>query len=368
MKKKILIVFGTRPEAIKMVPIINELKNYTDIFESKVCVTAQHRELLDQVLYFFKVVPDFDLDIMQKNQTLHELTSRIILEITKILEKFTPDIVLVHGDTTTAMATSLAAYYKQIDIGHIEAGLRSFDLYSPWPEEGNRKIIAQLAKYHFTPTQYTYNNLIRENIEKNDIFIVGNTIIDVIKKTFGNKNISNIRDFTYSMSSVNKKMIFVSIHRREKTKDIIWNIINSLAHTANTEIYLLLSEDIKNKLGIEILKKIDNIHIIESLRYDKILKLLEHSYFIVTDSGTLQEEAAYLGIPLLLLRDSTDRKEIDGINMKIIGTDKTTLEREIKTLLTDDRQYENLCKKSSIYGKGFSSKKILNFLYKVMEV
>jgi len=363
MKKKILIVFGTRPEAIKMVPIINELKNYTDVFESKVCVTAQHRELLDQVLYFFKVVPDFDLNLMQKNQTLHELTSRIILSVTQVLEDFKPDLILVHGDTTTAMASALAAYYKQIDIAHIEAGLRSFDLHSPWPEEGNRKIITQLAKYHFTPTQFTYDNLIRENINKNNIFIAGNTIIDVMNKI--------LNEDEMFLSDIVTKQIFITLHRREKSHDTLNNILTALENISkiytNVDINIFMHNSINLPSNHHIWIN-DNVHIMYSLDYEKYLNMLRKTYFILTDSGGIQEEASYLGIPVLLARDITDRQEVEGVNMKIIGTDKTTLEREIKTLLTDDRQYENLCKKSSIYGNGFSSKKILNFLYRVMEV
>jgi len=280
------------------------------------------------------------------------------------LEDISFDIVLVHGDTTTAMASSLAAYYKQVDIGHVEAGLRSFDLYSPWPEEGNRKIITQLAKYHFVPTKYSFNNLIKENIKKNNICITGNTIIDILSQS--TKFIKN-NNLSFKLNTAeDKKIIFVTIHRREKNLNTILHIMNALKITINNfnnvKIYILISQNSKFNILSEEIKSIKNIFIVKSLDYYNMIMLIKKAFFIVTDSGGIQEECSYFGKPILLLRNSTDRQEVLNENVKMVGTNTKNIVKEIELLLINKAKYNSLCKKSTIYGEGNTSKKIIKFL------
>jgi UDP-N-acetylglucosamine 2-epimerase (non-hydrolysing) len=373
--KKILIVFGTRPEAIKMAPLIKEFEKNQSFFNTKVCITAQHREMLDQVLRLFNIRPDYDLDIMQPGQNLSEITSNIIKKINPILEEVNPDLVLVHGDTTTTFSTSLAAYYHKIKIGHVEAGLRTGNLYSPWPEEGNRKLTGILSDYHFAPTETSKNNLIKEGVDKSKVLITGNTVIDSLKliltKIENNKEISTKLAQAFreiGMNDINSKFILVTGHRRENFGQGLKNICRALKSIAekNPLINIIYPVHLNPNISLpvnNILSNVNNIKLIEPLQYEEFVYLMSKSYFILTDSGGIQEEAPSLGKPVLVMRDSTERPEaIEAGTVKLVGSDTIKIATEVQKLLDDSNEYLRMSKASNPYGDGNASQKIVNKL------
>lgn len=359
----VLSVFGTRPEAIKMVPLLKALQK--DIrFESLIVVTAQHREMLDQVMNTFKVKPDYDLNLMKDNQSLSELTSRILENLTPILKCHKPDIVLVHGDTTTALASALAAFYQRIKVGHVEAGLRTWDKYSPFPEEINRQLIDKLSDIHFAPTKKAKENLEKENHLANKIYITGNTAIDVMKYTIQKNYIFP----KFLNLKINTKMIMVTIHRRENIGKPLENICKSIYRVANetNDIEFIFpmhrNPKIRRKV-LGLLGGIPNIHLVEPLEVMDFHNILARSYMILTDSGGIQEEAPSLGIPVLVLRDTTERPEgVSANTLKLIGTDENRVYNEIKKLLVNEEEYKKMSMASNPYGNGKASEKILNLI------
>ena len=371
--KKILTVFGTRPEAIKMAPLVKELANQYD-FESKVCVTAQHREMLDQVLEIFNVKPDYDLDIMKSNQDLYDITSNILLDMKDVLDDFKPDLVLVHGDTTTTFATTLAAFYQKIDVAHVEAGLRTGNLYSPWPEEANRKLTGVLAKYHFAPTSTAKLNLLKENIDEKNIIVTGNTVIDALflalDKTKQNKNLEQkiIQELNLKIDS---QFILITGHRRENFGQGFINICEAIKELAikypkiNFIYPVHLNPNVRKPVN-EILSNLENVFIIEPLDYLPFVYLMSKSYLILTDSGGIQEEAPSLGKPVLVMRDTTERPEaIKAGTVKLVGTNKEKIVNEVSRLIEDKQEYNKMSKAYNPYGDGKASKKIIEFLTKV---
>ena len=381
--KKVLIVFGTRPEAIKMAPLIKELEKNQDIFDIKVCVTAQHREMLDQVLDIFDIEPDYDLDIMKPNQDLYDITSNILLKIRDVLNDSKPDIVLVHGDTTTTFATTLASFYQKIDVGHVEAGLRTGNIYSPWPEEANRKLTAALAKYHFAPTKSAKENLLKEGIKEENIIVTGNTVIDalflMLEKIEKDNNLKEKilnkfqQIFNSQLSILNSQFILVTGHRRENFGKGFLNICNALKEIAlnNPEINIIypvhLNPNVRKPVN-EILKDIKNIYLIEPLEYPEFVYLMSKSYLILTDSGGIQEEAPSLGKPVLVMRENTERPEaVDAGTVKLVGTNKEKIVKEVENLLKNKIEYDKMSKAINPYGDGKASERIINFLELIMD-
>lgn len=374
--KKILIVFGTRPEAIKMVPLVKEFKKESSFFEVKVCVTGQHREMLDQVLELFEIIPEFDLNIMKSGQDLYDITSRVLIGLREVLLNFKPDIVLVHGDTTTTSAASLAAFYQKIRIGHVEAGLRTNNLYSPWPEEANRQVTSVLANYHFVPTKTSYNNLLKENKKKENIVITGNTVIDALLLTVEKiKNDSNIEKKILGKLSKNnliinpdRKIILVTGHRRENFGQGFIDICSSLKEIAlnNPEVDIVYPVHLNPNVQVpvnKILSNVDNIFLIEPLKYEYFVYLMSKSYFIITDSGGVQEEAPSLGKPVLVMRDTTERPEaIEAGTVKLVGAQSYNIISETQKLLDNKEQYNMMSRAHNPYGDGNSSEKIIKFL------
>ena len=373
--KKILVVFGTRPEAIKMAPLVKALQEEKTICV-KVCVTAQHREMLDQVLKIFDIIPEYDLNLMKPDQDLYDITSNVLLQVKNILNEFKPDIVLVHGDTTTTCATSLAAFYAKVKIGHVEAGLRTNNLYSPWPEEANRQITGVLANYHFSPTENSRDNLIKENKLVSSIIITGNTVVDalfiVLKKIKENKELEKslqkqINMKGYSLSE-NKRVILVTGHRRENFGEGFINICTSLKKIAlkNKDIDIVypvhLNPNVQKPVK-EILSNIENIFLIEPLEYESFIYLMYKSYLIITDSGGIQEEAPSLGKPVLVMRDTTERPEaVEAGTVKLVGTDENKIIQEIQTLLYNELEYNKMSKAHNPYGDGNASSRIVEFI------
>lgn len=373
--KKILVVFGTRPEAIKMAPLIKELKNNNNEFETKICVTGQHRQMLDQVLSFFKIIPDYDLDIMKANQDLHSIASEILLKIKPIFDDFAPDIVLVHGDTATTFSTSLAAYYQKIKIGHVEAGLRTGNMYSPWPEEGNRSLTGVLSYYHFAPTENSKNNLIREGVHKDTIHVTGNTVIDALKIV--NERIENDtllrssikeRIIKSGFKEFESKFILVTGHRRENFGEGFTRICESLRLLAknNPDINIVYPVHLNPSVREPVtgfLSDIKNIKLVEPFQYEEFIYLMSKSFLILTDSGGIQEEAPSLGKPVLVMRDITERLEaLSAGTVKLVGSDKENIIREVQKLLDDSDEYNKMCKAVNPYGDGKSSKKIIDVI------
>jgi len=369
--KRILIVFGTRPEAIKMAPIVKELQKNKDKFETKICVTAQHREMLYQVLEIFDIKSDYDLNIMKPNQDLYDITSNILLKMKKVLNDFKPSLVLVHGDTTTTFATTLAAFYQKIDVGHIEAGLRTGNIYSPWPEEANRKLTGALAKYHFAPTKIAKENLFKERIKEENIIVTGNTVIDalflMLEKIEKDKNLKD-KIIKKLSSYFNSQFILVTGHRRENFGEGFLNICNALKEIAinNSDINIIypvhLNPNVQKPVK-EILKGIKNIYLIEPLEYSEFVYLMSRSYLILTDSGGIQEEAPSLGKPVLVMRDTTERPEaVKAGTVKLVGTDKIKIINEVEKLLNDKNEYDKMSKAHNPYGDGKASKRIIEFL------
>lgn len=362
--KKIMVVFGTRPEAIKMCPLINELKTRNEII-TKVCVTGQHRQMLDQVLEIFKVVPDYDLSIMKANQTLFDITSNILLKIREILITENPDVVLVHGDTTTTFVTALACFYLQIPVGHVEAGLRTYNIYSPYPEEFNRQAVSIVAKYNFSPTEMSKQNLLKEGKSPESIYVTGNTAIDALKTTVR-------KDYTHPELDWAKdsRLIMLTAHRRENLGKPMHNMFRAIRRIVDeTEdvkvIYPIHMNPVVRKAADEELGDDDRIHIIEPLDVLDFHNFLSRSYLILTDSGGIQEEAPSLGKPVLVMRDTTERPEgIAAGTLKLVGTNEDVIYREFKMLLNDKDEYDKMSKASNPYGDGFACKRIADILMK----
>ncbi|WP_159737472.1 non-hydrolyzing UDP-N-acetylglucosamine 2-epimerase [Vibrio atypicus] len=370
---KVLTVFGTRPEAIKMAPLVKELDGAVGI-EAKVCVTAQHREMLDQVLDLFNIKPDFDLDIMKTGQSLNDVTSRILLGLRPILQEFKPDIVLVHGDTATTLSASLAAYYEQVSIGHVEAGLRTGNIYSPWPEEGNRKLTGALSSLHFAPTQGSANNLLAENIDQTNVSITGNTVIDALmlvkQRLVEDSDLAETLNHLFPMLDPNKKLILVTGHRRESFGGGFERICESLAEIAenNPESQIIypvhLNPNVQEPVN-RILKGIDNIYLIEPQDYLPFVYLMDRSYLILTDSGGIQEEAPSLGKPVLVMRETTERPEaVEAGTVKLVGTDKATIISEVNRLIKDEEAYTKMSKAHNPYGDGQACNRIIGAIRK----
>ena len=373
MKKiKNLIIFGTRPEAIKMAPLVKAFKDEVSSFETKVCITAQHREMLDQVLSFFEITPDYDLDLMKPNQNLHSLTADIITDLKPILEEFKPDYVYVHGDTTTTMAASIASFYSGAKICHVEAGLRTFNKRSPFPEEMNRSVTGSIADYHFSPTETSKKNLLEENIDARNILITGNTVIDALKYSnakvnspgFNNEEIESVKAFL----ETTKRLILVTGHRRENHGQGFVNICNALKQIVQESsdvqvIYPVHLNPNVQKPVYEILKDVPNLTLIAPLSYPAFIWLMSQSYIIITDSGGVQEEAPSLGKPVLVMRDATERPEaVDAGTVLLVGTDTRKIVSEANNLLNDNSFYSRMSMLHNPYGDGTACKKIVEYI------
>lgn len=360
--KKIMLVFGTRPEAIKMCPLVNELKTRKNL-KTIVCVTGQHRQMLDQVLEVFNVVPDYDLSIMKEKQTLFDITTNILNRIRDVLEKERPDVVLVHGDTSTTFVTALACFYLQIPLGHVEAGLRTYNIYSPWPEEFNRQAVSIISKYNFAPTELSKENLIREGKAEKSIFVTGNTAIDALKTTVRD-------DYTHPELDWVKdsRLIMITAHRRENLGQPMHNMFRAIRqvmeeHPDVKAIYPIHMNPVVRQAAEQELGGCDRVHIIEPLEVLDFHNFLARSYMILTDSGGIQEEAPSLGKPVLVMRDTTERPEgIKAGTLKLVGTDEQTIYDNFKLLLQDKISYNAMAHASNPYGDGFACKRIADIL------
>jgi UDP-N-acetylglucosamine 2-epimerase (non-hydrolysing) len=371
MKKKILTVFGTRPEAIKMAPLVKQLSAH-DEFESKVCVTAQHRQMLDQVLSLFEIVPDFDLDIMKPGQDLYDITSRILAGMRDVLREFKPDIVLVHGDTSTTFATALAAYYERIDVGHVEAGLRTGNLYSPWPEEANRKLTGVLAKWHFAPTDTSRENLLKEGVADCNIVVTGNTVIDALlqirdKIKLDTTQVSQYKE-NFSFLRDGSKVILVTGHRRENFGGGFERICSALSQLAmaypDVEIVypVHLNPNVQAPVN-RLLSDLKNVHLIDPLDYEPFVYLMDRCHLILTDSGGVQEEAPSLGKPVLVMRDTTERPEaVAAGTVKLVGTDVDCIVSATSALIDSEDAYNEMARSHNPYGDGMACKRIIDAL------
>lgn len=360
--KKVMLVFGTRPEAIKMCPLVNELKTRENI-KTLVCVTGQHRQMLDQVLDAFSVVPDYDLSIMKDKQTLFDITSNILARIKDVLEREAPDVVLVHGDTSTTFVTALACFYMQIPVGHVEAGLRTYNIYSPFPEEFNRQAVGIIARYNFAPTELSKANLIKEGKNPDSVYVTGNTAIDALKTTVR-------EDYTHPELEWAKgsRLITITAHRRENLGEPMHHMFRAIRrimdeHEDVKAIYPIHMNPVVRKAAEEELGGCDRIHIIDPLEVLDFHNFLARSYLILTDSGGIQEEAPSLGKPVLVMRDTTERPEgIRAGTLKLVGTDENVIYDNFKELLENKEAYEKMSKASNPYGDGFASKRIADIL------
>tara|TARA_Y100001935_G_C17267114_1_gene489804 strand:+ start:244 stop:1365 length:1122 start_codon:yes stop_codon:yes gene_type:complete len=370
---KTLVVFGTRPEAIKMAPVVNMLKA-DSFFEVKVCVTGQHEEMLHQVLNVFSIVPDYDLKVMEPGQDLETISSKIILGLKNIFESFSPDLVFVHGDTTTTFISSLAAYYKQIKVAHVEAGLRTGDIYSPWPEEANRKLTGVLTSYHLAPTISSRENLISENVSDSNICVTGNTVIDALymalEKISKDQDLKSYFDEKFSFLDNSKKLILVTGHRRESFGEGFENICVALNEIAknNPEVQILypvhLNPNVRKPVNNH-LSNTDNIFLIDPQEYLAFVYLMNKSYLILTDSGGIQEEAPSLGKPVLVMRDSTERPEaIDAGTVKLVGTNPNIIKESVENLISNKNEYDSMSDAHNPYGDGLASQRIIDFIKK----
>ena len=360
--KKVMLVFGTRPEAIKMCPLVNELKSRKNI-ETVVCVTGQHRQMLDVVLEAFSVEPDYDLSIMKEKQTLFDITTNILNRIKEVLDKEKPDVVLVHGDTSTTFVTALACFYLQIPVGHVEAGLRTYNIYSPYPEEFNRQAVGIVAKYNFSPTELSRDNLLREGKDESTIYVTGNTAIDALKTT--------IRDDYYHEQlewAKDSRLIMITAHRRENLGEPMKNMFRAIKrimdeHPDTKAIYPIHMNPVVRETANEILGDCDRIRIIEPLDVLDFHNFLNASYLILTDSGGIQEEAPSLGKPVLVMRDTTERPEgIKAGTLKLVGTSEEVIYAEFKKLLENEEEYKKMSHASNPYGDGFACKRIADIL------
>ncbi|MCV3480626.1 non-hydrolyzing UDP-N-acetylglucosamine 2-epimerase [Campylobacter sp. CNRCH_2014_0184h] len=374
--KKILVVFGTRPEAIKMAPLVKIMESRNDV-DFKICVTAQHRQMLDQILDVFDIKPDYDLNIMSENQDLYDITFKILCGMKNILNDYRPDVVLVHGDTTTASATALAAFYQKIKVAHVEAGLRTYNLYNPWPEEANRQIVGVLSDIHFTPTSKSAENLIKEGKDEKNILVTGNTVVDalfyMVEKiknniVFKTKILSFIEN-DYKISD-NRKFILVTGHRRENFGEGFLQICEALKTIAinNPNIDIIypvhLNPNVQKPVK-SILSDIANIYLINPLRYEEFVYLMSNCYFIITDSGGIQEEAPSLGKPVLVMRETTERPEaVEAETVKLVGTCKSSIVKAAQELIDDEDEYNKMSKASNPYGDGKACEKIIEVLIK----
>ena len=362
MKKiKVMVVFGTRPEAIKMAPLILQLKKQSEKFETMTVVTAQHRQMLDQVLQTFNIEPDIDLDIMIKQQTLTDITVKILAKLDKLLKEMKPDIILVHGDTTTTFATSLAAFYNQVRIGHVEAGLRTWEKYSPFPEEMNRQMTDAVTDLYFAPTMQSKENLIKENHDEKNIFVTGNTAIDALKLTVQ----ENYHHDVLEQIPSNHRLILVTMHRRENQGEPMRRVFRTLrqvveAHDDVEVIYPVHLSPAVQEAAKEILSNHPQIHLIEPLDVVDFHNIAARSYFIMSDSGGVQEEAPSLGKPVLVLRDTTERPEgVTAGTLKLVGTESENIREAMETLLTDETVYHQMSQASNPYGDGRTSERIV---------
>lgn len=371
MKKKILTVFGTRPEAIKMAPLVKQLSSH-DEFESKVCVTAQHRQMLDQVLSLFEIVPDFDLDIMKPGQDLYDITSRILAGIRDVLREFKPDIVLVHGDTSTTFATALAAYYERIDVGHVEAGLRTGNLYSPWPEEANRKLTGALAKWHFAPTDTSRENLLKEGVADCNVVVTGNTVIDALlqirdKIKLDTTQVSQYKE-NFSFLRDGSKVILVTGHRRENFGGGFERICSALSQLAIAYPDVAIVYPVHLNPNVQapvnrLLSDLKNVHLIDPLDYEPFVYLMDRCHLILTDSGGVQEEAPSLGKPVLVMRDTTERPEaVAAGTVKLVGTDVDCIVSATSALMDSEDAYNEMARSHNPYGDGMACKRIIDAL------
>jgi len=380
--KKIMLVFGTRPEAIKMAPLVMEFRKYPDKFNIIICVTAQHREMLDQVVELFEIKPDFDLDIMNQGQDLYDVTSKVLLGMRDVLKKTLPDLLLVHGDTSTSTASSLAAFYQQIPVGHIEAGLRTHSIYSPWPEEMNRQITGRIATYHFAPTELSKSNLLNEGINESKILVTGNTVIDalhiVVNRINNNKELNTSLHKTllkmgYDTNRLdNKRLVLITGHRRENFGEGFINICNAIKTLSEKYpdvdfVYPMhLNPNVRqpiNKIFGDDFDEYSNLFFIEPLEYLSFVYLMEKSTIVLTDSGGIQEEAPGLGKPVLVMRDTTERPEaVDAGTVKLVGTDYNKIVGEVSLLLDDHNIYNKMSKATNPYGDGKACQRIVNSL------
>lgn len=360
--KKVMLVFGTRPEAIKMCPLVNELKKYENI-KTIVCVSGQHRQMLDQVLEAFGVVPDYDLSIMKDRQTLFDITTNILAKIKEVLEEAKPDVVLVHGDTSTTFVTALACFYLQIPVGHVEAGLRTYNIYSPYPEEFNREAVSIIAKYNFAPTELSRQNLLREGKSEKTIYVTGNTAIDALQTTVR-------EDYTHPELDWAKgsRLILITAHRRENLGEPMHHMFRAIRrimdeHPDLKAIYPIHMNPVVRRAADEELGGDDRIHIIEPLDVLDFHNFMKHSYLILTDSGGIQEEAPSLGKPVLVMRDTTERPEgIEAGTLKLVGTDEETIYREFRNLIENEEAYNEMAHASNPYGDGHACERIAKIL------
>ncbi len=369
-RKKVMMVFGTRPEAIKMSPLVTAMKQHPDL-ETIVAVTAQHRQMLDQVLELFEITPDEDLNAMQPGQTLPELTSRILQDMGRVLEKHAPDIVLVHGDTTTTFATSLAAFYQRVAVGHVEAGLRTGNLYSPWPEEANRRLTGVLASLHFAPTQTSADNLRAENVAEGTIHVTGNTVIDallaVVEKIRNTPALDGQLAARFPFLDTSKRLILVTGHRRENFGsgfEQICHALKAIANRGDTQLVYPVhlnpnvQEPVRRILGDQ-----PAVHLIEPQEYLPFVYLMSRSHIIVTDSGGIQEEAPSLGKPVLVMRDTTERPEaVEAGTVRLVGTNSARITQEVSRLLDDPAAYESMSKAHNPYGDGKAAERITRII------
>lgn len=360
--KKVMLVFGTRPEAIKMCPLVNELKTRENI-ETIVCVTGQHRQMLDQVLEVFDVVPDYDLSIMKEKQTLFDITTNILNDIRNVLEEVRPDVVLVHGDTSTTFVTALACFYLQIPVGHVEAGLRTYNIYSPYPEEFNRQAVGIISNYNFAPTEKAKENLIKEGKKKESIYVTGNTAIDALKTTVKKEYYHS--ELEWAKGS---RLILITAHRRENLGEPMKAMFRAILrvlkeHPDVKAIYPIHMNPVVREIADSILGKEERVHIIEPLEVIDFHNFLNQSYMILTDSGGIQEEAPSLGKPVLVMRDTTERPEgIEAGTLKLVGTEEENIYRNFKKLLDDEEEYKKMSNASNPYGDGFACKRIADLL------
>ena len=383
--KTILLVFGTRPEAIKMAPLVKSFQNQPELFKTVVCVTGQHREMLDQVLRIFEITPDYDLNIMKQGQDLYDVTSRVLLGMRDVLKEAKPDVVLVHGDTTTSTASALAAFYQQIPVAHIEAGLRTFNIYSPWPEELNRQITGRIATYNFAPTELSKENLIKENVDPKSIFVTGNTVIDalhhVVNKIKSDDSLQALLKKTlynsgYDINRLNdgKKLVLITGHRRENFGDGFINICNAIKSLSEKFVdvdfvYPMhlnpnVRKPIHDVFGND-LTNLKNMFFIEPLEYLSFVYLMEKTFIVLTDSGGIQEEAPGLGKPVLVMRDTTERPEaLKAGTVKLVGTNYTAIVDHVSKLLLDEAYYNKMSLAVNPYGDGHACERIVNSLIK----
>jgi UDP-N-acetylglucosamine 2-epimerase (non-hydrolysing) len=379
--KKILLVFGTRPEAIKMAPLVKEFQRYPEKFETICCVTGQHRQMLDQVLDIFEIKPDYDLNIMQSKQDLYDVTSRVLLGMRDVLNDVKPDLVFVHGDTTTSTATALAAFYQQIPVAHIEAGLRTHNIYSPWPEEMNRQITGRIASFHFTPTSLSRQNLLDEGVNEDTIIITGNTVIDalfmIVEKIKNNVKLSQLLEMNIKTAGYNvnrllegKKLVLITGHRRENFGDGFINICNAIKDLTfkypdvdfvypmhlNPNVRKPINEVFGNEMS-------SNMFFIEPLDYLNFIYLMEKCYMVLTDSGGIQEEAPSLGKPVLVMRDNTERPEaLEAGTVELVGTNYYKIVNAVSNLIDNQIHYHKISKSINPYGDGLSCSRIVDFL------